>query len=80
VVHGQIVFPDLRIEYETPDGRTEYRDVELVTEHYSRSQLAAKAAAGFVRYRTVAATGASARTSGSQSGAPFDPRHIERLL
>ena len=51
VVNGHIVFPDLRIEYETSDGRTEYRDVELVTEHYSRSQLAAKAAAGFVQYR-----------------------------
>ena len=39
--------PDLRIEYETPDGRLEHRDLELVTEHYSRGQLAGKTRAGF---------------------------------
>ena len=43
--------PDLRIEYQTEDGRIEYRDVELVTEHYSRGQLAGKARAGFACYR-----------------------------
>ena len=31
----------------TEDGRLEHRDVELVTEHYSRGQLAGKARAGF---------------------------------
>ena len=72
VVDGHLELPDLRIEYETPDGRLEYRDVELVTEHYSRAQLAGKAQAGFTLYR---ASGSQARTGGT----PFDPRYLERL-
>ena len=73
-----VQFPDVRIEYETPDGRIEYRDLELVTEHYSRSQLAGKAQAGFTLYRAAGAgrlRGGQARTGGT----PFDPRHLERL-
>ena len=72
VVDGHLELPDLRIEFEAPDGRLEYRDVELVTEHYSRSQLAGKSAAGFAQYR---AAGAGAR----RGGTPFDPHHMERL-
>jgi hypothetical protein len=72
VIDGHLELPDLRIEYETEDGRIEYRDVELETEHYSRSQFAGKARAGFVRYRV----GSSGRSRG---GTPFDPRHLERL-
>jgi len=63
-----------RIEYESADGRLEYRDVELVTEHYSRSQLAGKSAAGFALYRAAGAGGSSRR-----GGTPFDPHHLERL-
>ena len=55
VVDGHLELPDLRIEYETADGRLEYRDVELVTEHYSRGQLAGKAQAGFALYRAAGA-------------------------
>jgi len=72
VIDGHLELPDLRIEYETPDGRLESRDVELETEHYSRGQLAGKARAGFVRYRA----GSSGRSRG---GTPFDPRHLERV-
>jgi hypothetical protein len=74
VVDGHLELPDLRIEYETADGRVEYRDVELVTEHYSRSQVAGKAAAGFALYRAAGAGGSSRR-----GGTPFDPHHLERL-
>jgi DNA-binding MarR family transcriptional regulator len=72
VIDGHLELPDLRIEYETADGRLEYRDVELVTEHYSRSQLAGKARAGFTLYRF--------RASEGKRGSPFDPRHAERLV
>jgi hypothetical protein len=72
VVDDHLEIPDLRIEYETEDGRLDYRDVELVTEHYSRSQLAGKRAAGFQLYR---AGGASSRTGGT----PHDPHHLEPL-
>jgi DNA-binding MarR family transcriptional regulator len=78
VVDGHLELPDLRIEYETGDGRFEHRDVELVTEHYSRGQLAGKSAAGFALYRAAGAgkgRGSSARTGGT----PFDPHHLEWL-
>lgn len=74
VIDGHLELPDLRIEYEAEDGRLEYRDVELVTEHYSRGQMSGKARAGFTCYRTGGG-GGQARAGGS----PFDPRHLERL-
>lgn len=72
IVRGHLELPDLRIEYETEDGRLEHRDVEIVTEHYSRGQISGKTASGFACYR---AGGSYARTG----GAPFDPRHLTRL-
>jgi len=74
VVDGHLQLPDLRIEYETEDGRLEYRDVELITEQYSRGQMSGKARAGFTCYRTGGG-GGQARAGGS----PFDPRHLERM-
>ena len=78
IVDGHLELPDLRIEFETPDGRLEYRDVELVTEHYSRGQLAGKAAAGFALYRAAGA-GKPRGDSCRRGGTPFDPHHLERL-
>jgi hypothetical protein len=75
VIDGHLELPDLRIEYETPDGALQHRDVELVTEHYSRSQLAGKSRAGFSMYR---AAGASLRAGSARTGGtPFDPHHLE---
>jgi hypothetical protein len=76
IVDGHLELPDLRIEYESPDGDVWHRDVELVTEHYSRAQLAGKARAGFALYRAVGAglpRGGSARAGGT----PVDPHHLE---
>jgi hypothetical protein len=74
-IDGRVVFPDLRIEYETPEGMLAYRDVELVTEHYSRSQLAGKAAAGFGLYRA-----AGCRAGRGTTGAtPLDPHNLDWL-
>lgn len=42
VVDGRLQIPDVRLEIEHADGRTEERDLELVTEHYRRAHLAAK--------------------------------------
>jgi hypothetical protein len=69
MVDGHLELPDLRIEYEGPNREALRRDVELVTEHYSRAQLAGKAQAGFALYR---AAGASRR-----GGTPMDPHHLE---
>ena len=42
--------PDLRLEYEGPDQQLTKVDLELVTGHYHRGNLAAKAKAGFAMY------------------------------
>jgi hypothetical protein len=79
IIDGHLELPDLRIEYETPDGRIESRDLELITEHYSRGQLAGKAQAGFSLYRAAGIgrvrSGGSSRTGGT----PADPHHLEWL-
>jgi hypothetical protein len=53
VVDGKIALPDLRIEYETPEGDLEHVDLELATEHYHRGHMEAKARAGFKMYGFV---------------------------
>ncbi len=73
---GHIKLPDLRIEYELPDGDRLHRDLELATEHYSRSQLSGKQSAGFRVYRAAGARLAGGRKAGS---AVFDPHHLYRV-
>ena len=50
LVHGRIVIPDLRIEYQSSDGELHHVDLELATRDYRPRALAAKAAAGFSLY------------------------------
>ena len=42
--------PDLRIEYDTPDGELARLDLELATEHYRSRNISEKARAGFSIY------------------------------
>ncbi len=77
IIRGHLELPDLRIEYESEHGRLEHRDVELVTEHYSRGQLAGKTKAGFVRYRSASSGGHGSNSR--RGGTPHDPKHLERL-
>ena len=79
IIDGHLELPDLRIEYETEDGRAEHRDVELVTEHYSRGHVAGKAQAGFALYR-AAGGGATRGGSVRKGGTPLDPHRLEALL
>ena len=53
IVDGRIALPDLRIEYETPEGELDHVDLELATEHYHRGHMATKARAGFKMYGFV---------------------------
>jgi hypothetical protein len=71
VIDGHLELPDLRIEYETEDGRLEHRDVELVTEHYSRAQLSGKARAGFGLYVSKGK---------GRSGTPPNPHLLDFLF
>lgn len=73
---GHIELPDIRIEYETRNGEYAHRDLELATEHYSRSQLSGKQAAGFRVYRAAGARGGTGTRKG---GTPTDPHHLEWL-
>lgn len=50
VVRNRIPVPDVRIEYEQPNGQMARLDLELVTEHYRGRSLADKVKAGFSLY------------------------------
>jgi hypothetical protein len=79
VVDGHLELPDLRVEFETADGRLEHRDLELVTEHYSRSQLAGKARAGFTAYRAATPGRGMSGGESTTGGTPYDPHCLEWL-
>ncbi len=53
IVDGRIALPDLRIEYDTPEGDLDRVDLELATEHYHRGHMDTKARAGFKMYGFV---------------------------
>jgi len=76
VIDGHVHFPDVRIEYERPDGERKVEDVEVVTPHYRGAYAAAKASTGFSRYRID--TGVGGR--GGSSGRSPDPRIFEEFL
>ena len=59
VVDRKIPLPDLQIEYQTREGDTARVNLELTTEHYKGSQVAAKARAGFKLYALGASSGGS---------------------
>jgi hypothetical protein len=50
VVRGKIPLPDVRIEYDTPDGERARVDLELATGHYRGRNLSEKVRAGFSLY------------------------------
>jgi hypothetical protein len=59
----QVHFPDVRIEYEQPDGRWDHVDVEVTTVHYRGAHGGAAARSGFSSYR-----GGSVRLGGRSGG------------
>jgi hypothetical protein len=50
VIRGRVPVPDVRIEYEKPDGELARVDLELVSEHYRGRSLGDKVKAGFSLY------------------------------
>src|SRR5688572_10454167 len=46
----QVHFPDIRIEFEEPDGRREHEDIEVLTVHYRGSHASAASRSGFSCY------------------------------
>lgn len=78
VVNDRVQFPDVRIEYERPDGRRDVENVEVTTLHYRGRHASGKASAGFSRFRANTPRVGGSRTSGGSS--PFDPHTAEELL
>ena len=76
VIDGHVHFPDVRIEYERPDGERKVEDLEVVTPHYRGAYAAAKGRTGFSCYRID--TGVGGR--GGHSGRSPDPRIFEEFL
>ena len=79
IVDGHLELPDLRLEYETAGGRSETRDVEVVTEHYSRSQMSGKARAGFALYRPARVSPFGRGGNSARGGTPVDPHTLDWL-
>ena len=50
IVDGHLVLPDLRLEYETPDGEIRHIDLELATRNYRAAHIHSKSKAGFKVY------------------------------
>ena len=75
----QVHFPDLRIEYEEPDGRWDHRDVEVTTVHYRGGHGAAAAQSGFSCYRGSSAR-VGGRGGGRGGGRSADPHLAEEFL
>jgi DNA-binding MarR family transcriptional regulator len=78
VVNDRVQFPDVRIEYERPDGRRDIEDVEVTTLHYRGAHAAGKVQAGFTRFRGSSARVGGAGTSGRATA--VDPRIAEEYL
>ena len=50
VINGQVVLPDLRIEFETQDQELAHVDLELASDHYKTAEVMQKHAAGMRIY------------------------------
>ena len=79
MVDDHVQFPDVRLECETPDGRREYEDVEVMTPHYRGAHAAAKVRAGFTRYGSIGARLSGAR-GGSRAGRGRESRLAQEML
>lgn len=69
---NEVHFPDVRVEYQEPDGRWGREDIEVVTPHYRGAHAASVARAGFSTYRTgslsLSGGGASRPGGGRRAG------------
>jgi hypothetical protein len=71
-------FPDVRIEYQEPDGRWDREDIEVVTPHYRGAHGASVSRSGFSCYRGISIS-LHVRSSGGRGGGGHHPRPAEEL-
>lgn len=79
VVGESVRFPDLRVEYDRPDGTRAREDLEIVTENYRGAHAAATAAAGFNCHRQPRTRIGGSR-NGSKGGRAREQRLAEEML
>ena len=79
IVDESVRFPDLRIEYERPDGERGHEDIEVITPNYRGAHLSRKAATGFSCYRYQSARIGGGRGA-SRGGRARDSRLAEEML
>lgn len=79
VIDDSVKFPDLRVEYERPDGERRHEDIEVITPNYRGAHVSGKVAAGFTCYRYGSARIGGARAS-NRSGRARDARLAEEML
>lgn len=77
VLRRRVHFPDVRIEYQEPDGRWEREDIEVVTPHYRGAHGASLARSGFSCYRALSVR---LSTSGADRRGGSHPRIAEEFL
>ena len=80
MLQDSVQFPDLRLEYEWPDGRRDIENIEVLTPHCRGAHAAAKARSGFTCY-----WGAGTRVEGrsgraGRGGRPFNPDLADKFL
>jgi hypothetical protein len=83
VVDGHLEFPDVRVEYDSPGGRSGRVDLELVTAAYRSGAIAAKAAAGFTMYSADGCASRGIHSLGGSNGGrgtPSPDRWMSGLL
>ena len=79
VLDGHVQFPDVRIEYERPDGAPRGRGRRGGDAPLPRRARRGEGAAGFTCYRS-GGRGRSAAAAGGRAAGPFDPRVAEEML
>jgi DNA-binding MarR family transcriptional regulator len=81
MLNESVQFPDVRIEYEWPDGRRDVEDVEVLTPHYRGAHAAAKSRSGFTCYRGGGGGRVGSRFGQTSRGdKPFDPDLADEFL
>jgi hypothetical protein len=80
IIDGHLELPDLRIEYETEDGRVEQRDVELVTSTIRAGGWRGRPKSAWRSTGLVSDGGGPQGGSTRTGGTPLDPHHLEALL
>jgi DNA-binding MarR family transcriptional regulator len=80
VLEDSVQFPDLRLEYEWPDGRRDIENVEVLTPHCRGAHAAAKARSGFTCYRGASTRVGGRSRRGGRGGRPFNPGLADEFL